>query len=292
MTTPTIAMETHTLEVPGAVLTYDVRQGTGSGEPTLLLIGYPMAAAGFNTLAGHFTDRTVVTYDPRGSERSVREPGTPTTTPDIVADDLHALISALGVEPVDMFASSGGAIDALALVARHRSDVRKLVAHEPPLCAVLPDSRECAAAVKDIHDTYQQRGWGHSMAKFMAVVMHQGSIPADWASRPAPDPAMFGMPADDDGKRDDPMFSAIVETTGYQPDFDALRKAEARIVIAAGEKGEGTMANRGAHGVAQQLGLEPVIFPSDHGGFLGGEYGWPGQPEMFAANLHEVLAGA
>jgi pimeloyl-ACP methyl ester carboxylesterase len=293
MTAPTTALETHTLEAPGAVLTYDVRQGSGgAGEPPLLLIGYPMAAAGFATLAGHFTDRTVVTYDPRGSERSVKEPGAPLTTPDIVADDLHALIGVLGVGPVDMFASSGGAIDALALAARHPSDVRNLVAHEPPLSGLLPDRAECAAAVQDIHDTYQQRGWGHAMAKFMALVMHQGPVPADWTSRPALDPAMFGMPADDNGKRDDPMFSAIVETTSYQPDFAVLRAASTRVVIAAGEEGAGTLANRAAYAVAERLGVEPAVFPSNHGGFLGGEYGQTGKPAEFAAKLREVLRSA
>lgn len=59
---------THSLEVPGAVLTYDVRPSASSTEPVLVLIGSPMGAAGFGSLARHFTDRTVVTYDPRGVE--------------------------------------------------------------------------------------------------------------------------------------------------------------------------------------------------------------------------------
>jgi len=67
MTKPT----THTLDVPGATLTYDVRKAD-SPAPVLLLIGSPMGASGFGTLAGHFTDRTVVTYDPRGVERSTK----------------------------------------------------------------------------------------------------------------------------------------------------------------------------------------------------------------------------
>jgi pimeloyl-ACP methyl ester carboxylesterase len=59
--------ETRTLDAPGAVLHYDVR-GNGAGtRPVLLLIGSAMGAAGFVALAGHFTDRTVVTYDPRGA---------------------------------------------------------------------------------------------------------------------------------------------------------------------------------------------------------------------------------
>ena len=110
--------------------------------PVLLLIGSPMGAGGFATLAGHFTDRTVVTYDPRGVERSIKaDPASP-STPEEHADDVHRIIAELGVGPVDLFASSGGAVNALALVARHPEQVRTLVAHEPPLAALLPD-REC-----------------------------------------------------------------------------------------------------------------------------------------------------
>jgi hypothetical protein len=33
-----------------------------------------------------------------------------------------------------------------------------------------------------------------------------------------------------------------------------------------------------------------VTFPSHHGGFLGGEYGWAGDPDAFAAKLRDVLS--
>ncbi len=138
MTEPT----THTLDVPGAVLTYDVRRNDSSTEPVLLLIGSPMGAAGFGTLAGHFTDRTIVTYDPRGVERSKKADDTSESTPDQHADDLSRVISALGDDPVDIFASSGGAVNALALVAKHPEQVRILVAHEPPTAQVLLDREQ------------------------------------------------------------------------------------------------------------------------------------------------------
>ena len=109
--------QTQTLETPGAVLAYDVRPGS-SAVPPLLLIGSPMGAAGFGTLAAHFRDRTVVTYDPRGAERSRRTDGATETTPEEHADDLSRLIATLGAGPVDVFASSGGAVNALVLVAR------------------------------------------------------------------------------------------------------------------------------------------------------------------------------
>jgi pimeloyl-ACP methyl ester carboxylesterase len=54
----------------------------------------------FGTLAGHFTDRTAVTYDPRGLERSQKTDPGMESTPDQHADDLHRLISAVGGGPV------------------------------------------------------------------------------------------------------------------------------------------------------------------------------------------------
>ncbi len=288
-----IGQQTHTLDVPGAVLTYDVRTNDSGSAPVLLLIGSPMGAAGFGTLAGHFADRTVVTYDPRGVERSRRTDDAAESTPEEHADDLHRLISALDAGPVDLFATSGGAVNALALVARHPEQVRILVAHEPPTAEVLPDREAALAAAEDVHDTYMRSGAGPAMAKFIVLVSHKGPIPADFAERPAPDPAMFGLPSEDDGSRNDPLVGQnIVSCTHYQPDFDALRAASTRIVLAAGTESEGQMANRGAFGVAERLGTTPVIFPSDHGGFLGGEYGQSGQPEAFAVKLREVLAAA
>ena len=115
---------TATLAVPGAVLTYDVRQGTGSGHRPLMIIGSPMGASGFGTLAGHFPDRTVITYDPRGVERSTKDDPTSQSTPEQHADDVHRIIGALALGQVDLFASSGGAVNALALVAAHPDDVR------------------------------------------------------------------------------------------------------------------------------------------------------------------------
>ena len=124
----------------------------------------------------------------------------------------------------------------------------------------------------------------------MAITGHRGPFTDEVVAQPAPDPSMFGMPTDDDGNRTDVMLAQnIIGTTHYEPDFDALGHASTRIVCAAGAESEGEMANRGGHAVAERLGQQPVIFPSHHGGFLGGEYGWPGEPDAFAAKLREVL---
>jgi pimeloyl-ACP methyl ester carboxylesterase len=280
----------HTLEVPGAVLQYDIRPSEPAGGPVLVMIGSPMGAAGFATLASHFTDRTVVTYDPRGVERSERtDPALP-VTPEVHAADVQAVIEAIGGGPVDLFASSGGAVNALALVASQPELVRTLVAHEPPSVSVLPDAAEALAACRAVHETYQERGMGAGMAHFIALISLSGPVPAEFASQPPPDPATFGMPSDDNGARDDLMLgSNILTVTGYRPDIDALRSASTRIVVGVGAASNGEIAERGARAIADLLGTTAVELPGGHGGFLGGEYGQMGEPDAFAAALREVL---
>ncbi|GAA4893830.1 pimeloyl-ACP methyl ester carboxylesterase [Stackebrandtia albiflava] len=282
---------THTLEVPGAVLHYDVREARSGDRPALLAIGSPMGAAGFDILAGHFTDRTVITYDPRGSERSVRTDGAERTTPQEHADDLRRILDVVGLAPVDVFASSGGAVNALVLVESGATErLRTVVAHEPPAADVLPDRTEALAASQAIHDIYLKDGMGAGMAKFIELISLRGPVPADYAARPAPDPATFGLPTEDDGSRDDALLGQnMVSSTHHRYDFEALKTAPVRLVLAAGADSEGELAYRGAVAIAERLGVAPVIFPDGHGGFLGGEYGQTGKPDEFAAKLREVL---
>lgn len=284
--------DTRVLETVGATLHYDVRPGTGADPRPLLLIGSPMDATGFATLASYFADRTVVTYDPRGAGRSKRTDGAPETAPEEHADDLARLIEALGAGPVDVFASSGGAVNSLALVAARPDQVHTLVAHEPPSAAVLPDREAALACCADIHTTYLRDGWGPAMAKFLALTSRTGPIPADWAEEPVPAPDAFGLPTEDDGRRDDPLLGQNMRgCTSYLPDFPALRAASTRIVVAAGKESEGTFAARAAVAVAEGLGTQLAVYPSHHGGFLGGEYGQEGAPAEFAEALRASLAG-
>ncbi|MEN3607907.1 alpha/beta hydrolase [Plantactinospora sp. ZYX-F-223] len=283
---------THTLAVPGADLVYDVRGPLppSGGRPALLMIGQPMTADGFDALAARFTDRTVVTYDPRGLGRSIRRDGRSDHTPQQQAADLHLLIEALGAGPVDVFASSGGAVTALELVATYPGDVVTLVAHEPPINAVLPDAVAAERARAGFHEAYQARGTGAGMAAFIAMTSWQGEFTDDYFARPAPEPAMFGLSTDDDGSRDDPLLSkSSWAITDYRPDAGVLTSTPTRIVIAVGEESAGTYTARTAVGTAALLGQEAVVFPSHHGGFLGDQFGYAGKPEEFAARLREVL---
>lgn len=280
---------THTLDVPGAVLAYDVHEpDTTADHRPLFIVGSPMGASGFAQLVPHFSDRKVITYDPRGMERSELLEGGQITV-EIHGDDVHRVVAASGLGPVDVFGSSGGAMVALPWVIAHPDEVGTLVAHEAPLVALLDDSEMAFKVNTDIMDTYQRDGYGPAMAKFIQLVMHVGPLPDDYLDRPPPDPAQFGLPTEDDGSRDDPLLAGNLKMPPYHPDADALHATGVRIVPAIGAEGEGTMARRGGEALAALLGVEPVIFPGDHGGFTISEWSPHNDPAAFASQLREVL---
>jgi len=151
---------THMLKTAEADIAYDVHGPlpTADGRPPLFMIGQPMTASGFGTLASHFPDRTVVTYDPRGLGRSTRKDGRVDNAPTVQANDVHAVIEALDAGPVEMFASSGGAVTALAFVAAYPDDVGTLVAHEPPLPRCSPTPRRPSAPAPRFATRTRPRG--------------------------------------------------------------------------------------------------------------------------------------
>ncbi|SDL35863.1 alpha/beta fold hydrolase [Streptomyces indicus] len=288
-------METYTLETPAADLVYDVRGPlpTADGRPPLLMVGQPMDAGGFAALAERFPERTVVTFDPRGLGRSTRKDGRSEYEPETLAEDVHVLIEALGAGPVEMFASSGGAVTALALVAKHPADVTTLVAHEPPLITLTPDGPAAVRARSELRDTYEKQGWGAGMAAFIAMTSWEGEFTDAYFAQPAPDPAMFGLPAEDDGSREDPLLSdRSWAVSSYTPDVGALKAAPTRVVIAVGEESANVQTGRTSAATAGLLGQQVTVFPSHHGGFCDESSGYPGKPDEFAHRLREVLGGA
>ena len=137
----------HFLDVADGKVYYEVR-GLG---PLLLLIGQPMTSGPFAPVADLLAeDHTVVTYDPHGLGESVTDEPSDLVTPEVEADDLAGIIDAVGGGPADVFASSGGAVAGLALVANHPDKVGTLIAHEPPVGDLLPDAAQARKAVDEI----------------------------------------------------------------------------------------------------------------------------------------------
>ncbi|MEL7977647.1 alpha/beta hydrolase [Isoptericola sp. F-RaC21] len=289
-------LSTHTLDVPGAVLTYDVRRpGAPGGHPPLFVLGSPMAASGFTQLLDHLDDRAVITYDPRGTERSTLAPDGEVSV-ELHADDFHRVARAarelVGDGPVDVFASSGGAVNVLPWVVAHPDELGTVVAHEPPLWALLEDREVQRKVTQDIVATYERDGFGPAMAKFIQLSMQGAPLTEDYLTQPAPDPAAFGLPTEDDGSRGDLLLDGNMRALPwFEPDLEALRATSVRLVPAVGELNPGTMPRRGGEALAAALGVEVITFPGDHGGFAANEWSPGNDPAAFAARLREVLAG-
>jgi clorobiocin/coumermycin A biosynthesis protein CloN7/CouN7 len=269
MTHPT----SHTLEVPGARLYYEV-QGAG---PPCMLIGHPMGASGFAALAPALAEAyTVVTYDPRGFGRSTIDDPDQDGEPDLLADDVRRVLeAAVGTVPAHVFGSSGGAVTGLALVARSPGHVRTLVAHEAPLALLLPDADQAQAGFHEIYETYRERGIGaawEAFGSFTGLSMGPQEPPAD------PQPPSAEEIATSRRFFEHGLFPIAL----YQPDFAALAAAPTRLVVAGGIASRGEFPQRTAVALAERLGTALVEFPGGHAGFVT-------EPTQFAAVLTGVL---
>ena len=267
-----------TLEVPGASLYYEVR---GSGPVLLMIPGGPMDAAGFAPLADCLADRyTVVTCDCRGNSRSTAEGPKDDLTVGVFADDAHRLLAAVASGPAYVLGSSGGATYGLDLVARYPGQIRTLVAHEPPVAALLPDAAHWRAFTEEVRDLSRRDGVFPAMQKFAEGVGFGGG------PEPATEPSPEAAEASQRLLGNLELFAGytIPVITNYEPDLAALRNSPARVVVGVGsESAAGQLAYRSALALAAGLGCEPVTFPGDHGGFAA-------HPETFAAKLDEVLS--
>ncbi|MGY5106911.1 alpha/beta fold hydrolase, partial [Streptomyces sp. 900105245] len=128
---------------------------------------------------------------------------------------------------------------------------------------------------------------------FVSMTSWEGEFTDAYFTQSEADPAAFGLPTEDDGSRDDPLLSdRSWAVSSYRPDADAIAAAPTRVVIAVGEESEGLLTGRTAVATAELLGQQVAVFPSHHGGFCDGEFGYPGKPDEFAHRLREVLDDA
>ena len=276
-------MKAEHLKVPGASLYYEIR---GSGPVLLMIPGGPTDATLFAGFAPLLADRyTVVTYDPRGLSRS--KLGVVPEDQHIVetfADDAHRLLAAIGGGPSYVFGTSGGALIGLELAAHHPRHVYTLVAHEPPLAALLPDGPAIVAAMQEVYDTYRSVGTGPAMQQFLIVAgIGGGPPPAEPRSQGEPSPEALEALAHMQRNMEFFLAHYLREFTGHLPDIAALKTGPTRVVAAVGEASPGQLAFRGGVALADRLGSDVVVFPGDHGGYRT-------HPVEFAATLHKVLA--
>ena len=72
--------------------------------------------------------------------------------------------------------------------------------------------------------TYATEGQGPAMARFLALIMHDGEVDASFVTQPAPNPAAFGLSAEDDGSRTDPMMRSFAAHRKLRAQLDRARR--------------------------------------------------------------------
>jgi pimeloyl-ACP methyl ester carboxylesterase len=264
---------THALDVPGATLHFEIR---GDG-PLVALVGSPMDADAFAPLADLLAaDHMVLTTDPRGIGRSPLADPEQESTPELRAGDLAALLTHVGGGPATVFGTSGGACTALALAQAYPRTVHTVVAHEPPLADLLPDRDALSAGTDEMIATYLAGdplgAWGRFMAQ-AGIDLPEGALEA-----------MFGGERDPRRAADERRFFAheVRASTFWRPDLAALRACEVHVVVGIGEESAGQLCDRSSRALAAELGVEPVLFPGDHTGFVDA-------PEPFAVTLSSAI---
>jgi pimeloyl-ACP methyl ester carboxylesterase len=272
-------MKAEALQVPGASLYYEVR---GSGPVLLMIPGGPMDADGFKEIAERLADSyTVVTYDCRGNSRSPMQTSWADLSVGLFADDADRLLDAVGAGQACVLGSSGGATFGLDLVARYPGRVRTLVAHEPPVSELLPDSARYHALNEQVGETYRSEGTFAALQLFTTGVGFGNDEPPRPAEQ-TPEAAAAGARM---GANLELFAGRLIPIIGnYEPDLAALQRSSTRIVVGVGDESTPEqMVYQTAHALAERLGSQPTQFPGGHGGF-------GSHPDGFAARLREVLA--
>jgi len=257
------------LATPGAILSYDVRQGTDTGLRPLMLIGSPMGAGGFVTLASHFPERTIITYDPRGVERSTKDDPTSQSPPRSTPRTSIGSSRRWGRDP---WTCSRAAVvpSTHSRCRRVPEDVVTLVAHEPPLAALVADREAALATCRAVART------NRSAASARDGPLPRGRLARrpftdELAAQPGPDPAMFGMPSEDDGTRTDPLLSQNISPAPTTSRTSTRSGRRRRPSSSRWERGAAPRSHVARPRRSRSdWGIAPVIFPGDHSGFLGG----------------------
>ncbi|WP_354637769.1 alpha/beta fold hydrolase [Kitasatospora camelliae] len=277
---------TGTLDVPGATLHYEVR---GSGPVLLLIPGGAGDAGMYTGLTAALADRhTVIGYDQRGLSRSRihGEAGTadgrPTGEQRVTewSEDVSRLLHALAPgEQATVVGCSSGAIVALDLLARHPEQVRRVVAHEPPLVDLLPDPAPHRALFAEVREIFRRSGVGPAMARFSEGL---GGRQDDRPTELPPELAEFAPRM----HANLPVFleQVLCPFSSGRPDLDRLRPVADRLVLAVGRESRGQVPLYGpAERLAELLDCRLAEFP-------GGHLGATERPREFAEQLEKEIA--
>ncbi|MFJ6516484.1 alpha/beta fold hydrolase [Streptomyces sp. NPDC091406] len=261
------------LDRPDCTIAFDV-QGEG---PLLFLVGAPAGRAGFAALAHELAGRfTVVTHDPRGIGASRAVEGMAEPTPEVLAEDLAALVDRFTGGPALFVGTSGGAVTLLELGKRHAGLIGRAVLHEPPLVSLLDDADLAAraAAAFEAAEADPQRAV-QEFFDLSGAAHHTGP-----EQTPPAHLALPGLPVEELDKNRYFLGRMAGPTVFYVPDVEAVRRVP--VTLCAGSLSHHQMARRATRALAGLLELPLIDMPGNH-------LGASAEPAEFARVLGGLL---
>jgi pimeloyl-ACP methyl ester carboxylesterase len=268
--THTSKVKAATISANGAELYYELR---GGGPSVLFISGATGDAGHFERVADLLADEfTVVTYDRRGNSRSPCPAGRDTTSTEEQADDATGLLEALGLAPVAVFGTSGGAIIGLNLVIRHPEVVRGAILHEPPMISALARPREVMGAIQEIVEGGMAKGGPRAaveaFVRFAAGDENFEKLNPELRGRMLGNgETLFGT-----------EFGAF---ESYRPDDATLATVEAPVQVMVGTD-SAPFFGEAAQWLAARLGVEVRTLPGGHAPYFD-------RPEEMAKEIQPFL---
>jgi pimeloyl-ACP methyl ester carboxylesterase len=275
-------IQSYRVTTEGDELYYEVR---GQGQPLLMIP--PAGGDGwqYSFVADILADEyKVITYDRRANARSTMNvPQNFEISQQ--SRDAVAVLRAAGEDSAFVFGNSSGAVIALDMAKTQPQAVRTVVAHEPPVARVHPQTKKWQRFFASVYVKAFRFGSSLAALRFMLGV----ELPVRQLIKATRDVNIHREQSSERyiSSKDATDFlvkQELLPVTNYLPDFERIKKNEVRVFIAVGTWSleRKTWYAQAAQILVEQFGCELVTFPGHHGSFMD-------MPEEWAATLRSVL---
>jgi pimeloyl-ACP methyl ester carboxylesterase len=269
----------------GDELYYEVR---GQGQPLLMIPGGGGDGGSYSLVAKILSrEYRVIAYDRRANARSTMN-GPQNFEVSQQSRDAVAVLRAAGETSAFVFGNSSGAVIALDIAKTHPQSVRAIVAHEPPLARMHPNTRKWQRFFAGVYHTAFRYGTTLAMLRFAFGL---GLLDHSVRQAMKAHKAMRGY-REKSGNHylsrkmtiDFFLQQELLPITNYLADVETIKKNGVRVFMAAGKRSlhKKRFYAQTAQILAKKLGCELVTFPGHHGSFID-------MPDEFAATLRSVL---
>ena len=274
-------VQTGFVETEGDRLYYEVR---GQGQPLLMIPGGGGDGRTYSFVANILSDEyKVITYDRRANARSTRnDPQNFEISQQ--SRDAVAVLETVGEKSAFIFGNSSGAVIALDMAKTQPQAVCAVIAHEPPLARIHPQSRKWQRFFARIYGTAFTFGAAVAMLRFMFGVGLPLGVSAHSEAAEKRQRERHDNQVEMREMAEYFVKQELLPVTNYMPDIAAIKRNGIKVFLAAGKESldKKRFYAQTAPILAKRMDCEMVVFPGHHVSYVT-------IPEEWAAKLRDIL---